>query len=159
MDAEKEMEFKLESSDELVLLGSCLTTVQACVDQRRATNPKATVAYHEMEPVESTREAPCAPGKSRLKKSIASCLCQGRQACWLQQWRGGDQPTSVGAAIGLNAWQSAPGANIVWAMRWAPAGLMPVRPMVCIKGDGNVPARKALMLMECAPVSSILQIA
>ena len=118
MDAETEMEFKLESSDELVLLGSCLTTAQACVDQRRATNPKATVAYHEMELVESTREAPCTPGKFRLKQSHRVCVKAGK----LAGTNDGEaeinkaSQMSVGAAIGFNAWQCAPGANIAWAM-------------------------------------------
>ena len=102
-----------------------------------------------MEPVESTREAPCAPVKLRLKQSHSVCVQAGK----LVGTNDGEteinqaNQMSAGAAIGFDAWQSAPGANIVWAMRWAPAGLMPVRPMVCIKGDGNVPARKALKLL------------
>ena len=98
--------------------------------------------------MESTREAPCAPGKFRLKQSHRVCVKAGK----LAGTNDGEaeinkaSQMSAGATIGFNAWQSAPGADIVWAMRWAPAGLMPSRPMVC-KGDGNVPARKTLKLV------------
>ena len=84
--------------------------------------------------VERSLEAPCAPGKFRLKQSHRVCAKAGK----LAGANDGEaeinkaSQMSAGAAIGFNAWQSAPGANIVWAMRWAPAGLMPIRPMVCI---------------------------
>ena len=54
---------------------------------------------------------------------------------------------SLGAALPLSVWHACvPGVRIVWQARWAPAGLMPVRPVVALVAAVTIPPKKALKL-------------
>ena len=59
------------------------------------------------------------------------------------------QPVSQGSVVGLCppiVFDGSPCAVKVWAVKWAPNGLGPVRPMVFFKMHCDIPAGQALSL-------------
>ncbi len=54
---------------------------------------------------------------------------------------------SIAAAMPLATWAGkAECVGIVWQVRWAPAGLMPVRPVIAMLVPATVPSGHALKL-------------
>ena len=52
---------------------------------------------------------------------------------------------SVGSRMPLTVWPSHC-CSIVWVVKWGILGLTPVRPIVCMTTEANIPAGRALAL-------------
>ena len=55
--------------------------------------------------------------------------------------------TSVAALIPPSAWDKSEVALLTWAVKWAPMGLMPLRPIVVFQLGGTLSGGQALCLM------------
>lgn len=56
-------------------------------------------------------------------------------------------PMSLAAGLPLDVWRTCiPAVRIVWQVKWAPAGMMPVRPVIATLTSVTVPPKKALKL-------------
>jgi hypothetical protein len=46
----------------------------------------------------------------------------------------------------VKIWQASPSLNLVWTVRWAAKGLMPVKPCIYLKACANLPTGRSLCL-------------
>ena len=57
--------------------------------------------------------------------------------------------SNAGALLPVSIWADSPFVRMMWATRWAPGGLMPVRPQVLLVEDVVLPAKRAVWLTAC----------
>jgi hypothetical protein len=116
-----------------------MKTLKEVVDEKRKTDPSPKVMYYNLEEV---------PGGSLgsfrlvvvhevlfglLEQEVPKDGKEGKEMLI----------NRVGALIPTNFWKSHC-LDIIWAMRWAPAGLQPVRPVCCLTQGVVLPPGQAL---------------
>ena len=57
--------------------------------------------------------------------------------------------SNAGALFPVSIWADSPFVRMLWATRWAPGGLMPVRPQVFLLEDFALPAKRAVRITAC----------
>ena len=55
--------------------------------------------------------------------------------------------TAAGGLIQLGKWNTDL-VKVVWSVKWATSGLMPIRPILVLFAEGNLPSGKALKLSK-----------
>lgn len=53
---------------------------------------------------------------------------------------------NAAAGLPLSMWRKLSHASLVWTVKWATQGLMPVRPVIAVTVDGSLPQGKTLWL-------------
>ena len=138
-----ELPVEFVDSNDLVLVGPKLVSLQEAIESRRSVNPNANVCYHDIVPDASTS----APGFFRLKikSRVVAVLGQGGDDDGGVEEKdkgekGGGKvkhsQASVATVVPKHIWPKlAPFAKVAWTVRWTPAGLMPVRPQLVLASE------------------------
>jgi hypothetical protein len=136
---ETHIALSLVGSDTKVFIDNKMKTLKEVVDEKRKTDPSPKVMYYNLEEV---------PGGSLgsfrlvvvhevlfglLEQEVPKDGKEGKEMLI----------NRVGALIPTNFWKSHC-LDIIWAMRWAPAGLQPVRPVCCLTQGVVLPPGQAL---------------
>ena len=136
--------YELSSPSDLVLLGNKLKTVQEVLEEKRATDPMARLCYYNVLPIPGATA-----GKFKLEKTHSVLFgmvdVQVVEDPTKSTSTTGSEALSnrLGALIPANCWKSHC-MNIVWAVKWVPTGLQPVRPLVCLTCPITLAPGKAL---------------
>ena len=145
MEPDKEILFKLESDESLVIYNNNMVTVGDLLSKRREEDPAATICYHKI--VEE-------PGKPGYKFELtAQVVFQPKARVNLQaegQEGGGPGALQASAAAMLpcHTWNTEH-TSIMWSVQWKPnKGLMPIRPQVVFKEDGSLAPGKAIYMIS-----------
>lgn len=126
---EKEVLFTLQP-ETMVLMGNTLKSVRSVVDGKRSTDPHAKVAYHEMSEASTTED----PSKFDLKLTTRIVFVPTGPAKAKEEEGEGFSGAQVSAArmVPMEAWVKGSLAFPAWCVRWAPQGLMPIRPVIVL---------------------------
>jgi hypothetical protein len=131
----------LEGSDTNVLLDNKMRTLKDVIEEKRKTDPSPKVMYHNLEDVPGG-------GVGAFRLVVVHEVLFGL----LEQEVPKDGKDSkdnmlinrIGALIPTNFWKSHC-LDIIWAMRWVPTGLQPVRPVCCLTQGVALPPGHALV--------------
>jgi hypothetical protein len=132
------VEFKLQSSDDLVCFNGRICSVGSVVADQREKKPDCQICYHKLTVTDDS------PKKFLLKQTH-------RIAFHTQVKEEGSQPAELtlsnfAAKEPVKIWQASPSLNLVWTVRWAAKGLMPVKPCIYLKACANLPTGRSLCL-------------
>lgn len=135
-----ELLYQLKDSSTMVFHNNSLVTLMEVLEERRKTNPTCKVAYHTV--VEDHEKGPGAFRLELVSKVVASFTAGVDD--------GDDKKTvtqqNAATRLPSNFWADAQHVGLVWTVKWATQGLMPVRPAVVCISAGELPAGKALPL-------------
>ena len=143
-DKEKEVLFQpLHSS--LVLFNGHLATVEALVTQRQTQFPSTKVMYHDMVPT-PTADLPHA---WTLKRTHDVVFIPTGKAAVQEGTPGNTKLQTLATLLPISSWGGATSAaEVVFAVRWAPSGLMPTRPQVVLTAELSLPAGNGCLLTK-----------
>jgi hypothetical protein len=128
---ENAIEFKLTGSSDFVVLNGVVTELESVIAEQRGKHPDAQICYHSLAvDLES-------PKKFTLTSSHR-VVYQPKQ----------DEDkeinaNNIGKKESPSTWSSGC-LCVLWVVRWAQKGLMPVKPVVHIWGDVMIPTGKCL---------------
>lgn len=135
-----ELLYQLMDSSTLVFHNNSLVTLLEVMEERRKTNPACKVAYHTV-----VEDPALGPGAFRLElvSKVVATFTAG-----VDDGEEKKPVTQHNAATHLPGkfWDDAQHVGLVWTVKWAAQGLMPVRPTVVCFSAGELPAGKALPL-------------
>jgi hypothetical protein len=120
-----------------------LRTVGDLVVAMRQTRGETRVRYHKI--IEEPK--PADPGFFRLEldKSMYWCMDSLKIEQNSETNERSVLHTALGAAFPVEIWNS-PLMNIIWTVRWSPAGLTPVKPSVVVATDFQLSPARAVMI-------------
>ena len=142
---EKEVLFQPQIGS-LMLFNNRLCTLEDIVTTRLAKFPNSKILYHEMVP----QPQPDKPHAWTLKKTADVVFVPNGKATVEE---GPDKTVtkmqSSALLLPVSAWAgTAQVAEIVWGVRWAPAGLMPTRPQIVTVADLSLPPKQGCLLTK-----------
>ena len=131
---EKAIEFKYTNSLDHVVFNGVVVTLGKVVNEQKAKNPAITVCYHSLtiddaDPKKfectQTHKVTFIPKDDQAEKDITinTIACKEELKYW---------STDV--------------VQLMWIVRWTAKGLMPVKPVIHLKGQLTVPAGRACLL-------------
>lgn len=134
-----ELLYSLSDSATLVLHNNQLVTLLEVVEERRRSNPNCKVAYHKL-----VEQHDRGPGAFTLEVTSKVVACYTAVD-------GGDEKKNItqqnaAACLANNFWENVEHVGLVWTVKWAAQGLMPVRPTVVCLSACELPPGKALAL-------------
>ena len=133
--------FTIKTCNDFVFTAKMVRVVDLVADQR-SNMPEATIAYHSMKDMAS-------------KKKDAFGIKQDHEIYFIPSFASGDpsgqrqhlSQMALPGKLPANTFESSHCVVATWAVKWAPQGLSPVRPMVLFTQSCDLPAGKALSLM------------
>ena len=143
MGEEQTLLVSFTSSSDMVLFDNKLLSLHKVIADRRASNPSWQVCYH-------TLKDDATPGAAVGAFTLTKALCV-RAVMELPKEDAKDKEVrqeNLGATLPLGTWEGLPFADIVFSMRWASQGLMPIRPQVVLTQDVEIPAGHGLQLWQ-----------
>ncbi len=133
--------FTIKTCDQKVFTTK-ITTDKELVNEQKAHDPEAKIGYHSMHEV---------AGKDKMAFGIK----QEHEVLFVPAYHSGEASSSqaataqaanqslIGAMLPTNA-LSTHCCEVIWAVKWATIGLIPLRPLVIFTRSGEVPPGKAL---------------
>lgn len=124
------IEFKVASSSDLVVLNGVVTELGAVIAEARVKKPDAQVSYHSLAIDDAD------PKKFTLKPSHRVAFIPKAED---------DSPVNannIGKKEAVEIWGSG-SLVVLWAVRWAQKGLMPIKPVIHISGEMVIPPGRA----------------
>ena len=138
--------YQLHNSTDEVLMGKRRIDLGTIIEERRATDPECKVAYHNMEPMPHG-----APGAFTL--TVVNNIYFIPDACNKELINPQEpqkvptQQMAAGEILAVSAWAQGTATQVIWMVQWGINGLMPVRPVVVLKGDVTIPPGSAFQLL------------
>ena len=132
--------FHLKTCEDMVYTSKMLP-VKDVVREQRAKNPEAKIAYHSMSEIPSKDKMSFGVKQEHEIFFIPACSSAGEG--------GKSEPVSQTSIAGLlppTVFDGSHCAVKVWAVKWGPIGLTPIRPVVLFKMHCDIPAGQALSL-------------
>ncbi len=128
------IQFQLAGHETKVLFNSTLMTLGEVVGQRQATHPDCKIAYHTMQPLaESPGDFSC---ESQYEIFFVPEKCVDNTATQM----------NIGAKVGqVKPWLSTC-TSLVWSVRWTGKGLGPLRPVIVLTKDLELPSGRCVCL-------------
>jgi hypothetical protein len=135
---ETHISFCLQSHDQKIMIGTTLRTLKSAVGEKMKTDANPKVCYHKME------ETPGDELGAFKVVQVTEVLFGMLEQQDVPKEGGKDLLINrVGALIPTIFWKSHC-LDIIWAMRWVPSGLQPVRPVCCLTQGVVLPPGQAL---------------
>ena len=133
--------FTIKTCNDFVFTTKMVRVVDLVADQRY-NNPEAKIADHSMFDIAS-------------KEKDAFGITQDHEIYFIPAFTSDDpsgqkqhlSQMSLAGKLPANTFGSSHCVVATWAVKWAPQGLSPVRPMVLFTQSCDLPAGKALSLM------------
>lgn len=130
---DKEVSYAI-GPNSLVLQGATLTNVKTMVNTKQQQDPRAQIAYYEISEAANTDD----PEMFEMKNTVPLVFVPTGQL--KAKTETGEEGTEVLSAdqvsaarlLPVAAWEQRSLCSLVWCVRWAPQGLMPVRPVVAL---------------------------
>ena len=115
------IEYKLESLDQVIIVGNCATTVQKAVLAQREVDPDCKLVYHNLQ------WDPTDAQKFTMTQTHRVCFRPNEAV---------KEVTAANMATkeSIHYWTNS-ATHLVWFCRWTQKGLMPVKPGVYLKGE------------------------
>lgn len=129
-DPNKYIEFKLESDADLVVLSGAVVPLGKVMADQREKKPDSQACYHSL-----------VIDQQDPKKFTVT---QTHRVAFFPKEDGEDNALNFGRKEPATAWSSHALA-VHWAVRWAAKGLMPVKPIVHLKGSIALPPGRAIL--------------
>ena len=133
--------YHFKTCEDMVTYSSKLLPVKDVVGEQRVKNPEANIAYHSISEIPSKDKLSFGVKQEHEVFFIPACSSAGEG--------GKSEPVSQTSIAGLlppTVFDGSHCAVNVWAVKWAPNGLVLVRPMVFFKMHCDIPAGQALSL-------------
>ena len=133
--SEQMIEFKLTSSEDMIVLNNAVMKLATVLKNEQAKNPTASICYHKV------IEDPSDPNKFTLKQTHRIVVLVADV---------GDAPlnqTNFAAKVGSNPvpWKTH-ATHVLWQCRWTQKGLQAVAPRVYLSADVVLPPGSACLL-------------
>ena len=133
--------FNIKTCNDFVFTSKIARVVDVVANQR-SINPEAKIADHSMFGIAS-------------KEKDAFGIQQEHDIYFILAFSSEDEagqkqqisPVTLAGKLPANTFASSHCVVATWAVKWAPQGLSPVRPMVVFTQSCDIPAGKALSLM------------
>ena len=132
-DAALDISFAPKNSETQIMIDTSLVTLEEVVAKygKEKTADQAKIMYHKLVPTIDD-----AFDLERSFEVIARPKDISQQASCTA--------SSFAAYLSLKVWMKADWYDIFWVCKWAPSGLMPVRPVVVTTKQIEIPAKSAL---------------
>ncbi len=140
-DPEKEVLYKLEHYEDLVLNGTDAVPILDVVNEKRKTLPDCRVAYHDIVPLAPNDGLPV--GAFKLAPTVEVAFQPQTQPA--DGSAPGHLQTRVAATCPISAWKGHY-SSLMWSVKWGATGLMPVRPQIAFTTDVTISPGRSLIL-------------
>jgi hypothetical protein len=150
------VEFKLQSSDDLVCFNGKICAVGTVVADQREKKPDCQICYHKLTPADDNPKKFVLQQTHRIAFHSTTKedggLGPGSEK---KNAEGKNQPAEVNQGNfavkePVKIWQGSPSMHVLWTVRWAAKGLMPVKPCVYLKAIANLGVGRSLSLNATA---------
>ena len=126
---DKQILFTLVDHNQLVVLNNAVVTLGKVLSDQRDTKPDATFCYHSMT-------------LNTDNPKQFTCQVTHKVVFQTQDAAGDLSANNIGAKEALSTWNTDV-LMVIWHVRWAQKGLMPVKPAVYLRAGVTLGAGKA----------------
>ena len=141
------------SSSDMVVVGPTYMSLHKAINDRRSLNPTASVCYHSLKD-EPGQGGPTGSFSLTATSRVFAVLesagggAEGEGEAGRKKKGEGMKQETLASGLPMDLWDENPVAGMRFTMRWASAGLMPVRPQVLLLEDVDLPGGMRAQIVE-----------